>query len=132
MALTSCGQVCYPLKTPYLDGTTHGVFAPYSKLRGAVTPAERGIGAPQRTGPVTDLVKPPTPRRAAMSCARRLKRVFGIEIEGCARCGRKLKLIAKILAHLEKTASAQRARAAGAAAGQAALNPNVRCICAGL
>jgi len=45
-----------------------------------------------------------------MSCARRLKRVFGIEIEGCARCGGKLQVIAsieepqviaKILAHLE-------------------------------
>ena len=51
-----------------------------------------------------------------MSWARRLKRVFGIEIEDCARCGGKLKVIAsieepqviaKILAHLEKTAPAQ-------------------------
>ena len=51
-----------------------------------------------------------------MSWARRLKRVFGIEIESCARCGGKLKVIAsiedseviaKILAHLEKTAPAQ-------------------------
>ena len=49
-----------------------------------------------------------------MSWARRLKRVFGIEIEGCARCGGKLaiiasieepEVIAKILAHLEKTAA---------------------------
>jgi len=48
-----------------------------------------------------------------MSWARRLKRVFGIEIESCARCGGKLAIIAsveergviaKILAHLEKTA----------------------------
>ena len=48
-----------------------------------------------------------------MSWARRLKRVFGIEIEGCARCGGKLKIIAsieepeviaKILSHLERTA----------------------------
>ncbi len=44
-----------------------------------------------------------------MSWARRLKRVFGVEIESCARCGGKLKiiasieepqLIAKILSHL--------------------------------
>jgi hypothetical protein len=51
-----------------------------------------------------------------MSWARRLKRVFGIEIEACARCGGKLQviasieapeLIAKILAHLEKTAPDQ-------------------------
>jgi hypothetical protein len=45
-----------------------------------------------------------------MSWARRLKRVFGIEIACCARCGGKLQVIAsieepqviaKILAHLE-------------------------------
>ena len=51
-----------------------------------------------------------------MSWARRLKRVFGIEIDACARCGGKLKVlasieepavIAKILAHLQKTAPDQ-------------------------
>jgi len=51
-----------------------------------------------------------------MSWARRLKRVFGIEIEHCARCGGELKVIAsieepqviaKILAHLEKSAPVQ-------------------------
>jgi len=68
------GQVRYQLKTPYRDGTTHivmepldfmarlaalvppprmhltrfhGVFAPHSQLRAAVTPAHRGMGAPQ-------------------------------------------------------------------------------------
>jgi hypothetical protein len=49
-----------------------------------------------------------------MSWARRLKRVFGIEIEDCARCGGKLQVIAsieepqviaKILAHLEPSQS---------------------------
>lgn len=121
MTLTSSGQVRYQLKTPYRDGTTrlviepldlmarlaglvppprmhltryHGVFDPHSKLRAAVTPAHRGIGAPQRTGPVTDSVQPPTPRHAAMSWARRLKRVFGIEIEDCARCGGKPRVVA--------------------------------------
>lgn len=57
-----------------------------------------------------------TPCHVAMNWARRLKRVFGIEIEGCARCGGKLKIIAsieepeviaKMLAHLEKTAPDQ-------------------------
>ncbi len=47
------------------------------------------------------------------SMPRRLKRVFGIEIAGCARCGGKLRIIAsieepaviaRILAHLERTA----------------------------
>jgi hypothetical protein len=46
----------------------------------------------------------------------REQRVFGIEIEGCVRCGGKLKIIAsieepeviaKILAHVERTAPDQ-------------------------
>jgi K+-transporting ATPase ATPase A chain len=57
-----------------------------------------------------------TPRHVAMSWARRLKRVFGVEIECCARCGGELKiiasieepqLIAKILSHLERAAPEQ-------------------------
>jgi len=49
-----------------------------------------------------------------MSWARRLKRVFGVEIDQCARCGGKLRVsasieapavIATILAHLEHSAS---------------------------
>ena len=76
---------------------------------GGVTPAHRGMGAPQSL-PAAEVAKPPTPRPGAMSWARRLKRVFGIEIEDCARCGGKLQVIAsieepqviaKILAHLE-------------------------------
>ena len=60
--------------------------------------------------------KPSTPRHVAMSWARRLKRVFGVEIECCARCGGELKiiasieepqLIAKILSHLERAAPEQ-------------------------
>jgi len=55
-------------------------------------------------------------RRVALSWARRLKRVFGVQIEGCARCGGQLKiiasieeaqLIAKILSHLERAAAQQ-------------------------
>ena len=51
-----------------------------------------------------------------MNWARRLKRVFGIEIERCARCDGKLKIIAsieepqiiaKILSHFERTAPDQ-------------------------
>jgi hypothetical protein len=51
-----------------------------------------------------------------MSWARRLKRVFGVEIESCTRCGGKLKiiasieepqLIAKILSHMELAAPEQ-------------------------
>ena len=38
----------------------------------------------------------PTREDVRMNWARRLKRVFGIEIEQCARCGGKLKVIASI------------------------------------
>ncbi len=73
----------------------HGVFAPHRRLRAAVTAAHRGIGAPQPR-PAADPAKPPTPRHVAMNWARRLKRVFGIEIDTCARCGGR---------HLERTAA---------------------------
>lgn len=139
LALTPSGQVRYALKTPYRDGTTHivlepldlmarlaalvppprmqltrfhGVFAPHSKLRAAVTPAHRGVGSKGQGDQATD--PPITPRDVAMTWAQRLKRVFGVEINPCARCGGKLKVIAsieepqviaRILAHLEKTAA---------------------------
>jgi hypothetical protein len=138
--MTSSGQVRYQLKTPYRDGTTHivmepldliarlaalippprmhltryhGVFAPHSRLRARVTPAKRGVGATKPADQSGQPQQPATPRHVAMNWARRLKRVFGVEIEGCARCGGKLKIIAsieepaviaRILAHLDKTA----------------------------
>jgi hypothetical protein len=70
-----------------------GVFAPHSKLRAVITPAHRGTGASRRPGTAGDSGKPPTPEHVAMSGARRLKRVFGIEIESGARCGRKLAIM---------------------------------------
>jgi hypothetical protein len=141
LALTASGQVRYALKTPYRDGTTHivlepldlmarlaalvppprmhltrfhGVSAPHSKLRAAVKLAHRGLGAAQQAS--ADPAGLPTPRQVAMSWARRLKRVFGIEIDHCARCGGPLRIIAsieepgviaKILAHLERTVPEQ-------------------------
>jgi Putative transposase len=74
----------------------HGVFVPHSKLRAAVTPAHRGTSASKPRATAAESAEPPTPRRVAMSWARRLKRVFGIEIEDCARCGGQLKVIAGI------------------------------------
>jgi hypothetical protein len=55
----------------------HGVFAPNSPWRGAITPGRRGKGA-KRQEP--DAIEEDTPaaRRAAMSWAQRLKRVFGM------------------------------------------------------
>jgi hypothetical protein len=115
--LTAQGQVRYRLKTPYRDGTTHivlepldfiarlaalvpaprvhltrfhGVFAAHAALRAAITPGGRGLGAPK---PAAASARPKDIR---LNWARRLKRVFGIEIEECARCGGRLKVIASI------------------------------------
>jgi hypothetical protein len=142
LSLTAQGKVRYELKTPYRDGTTHvifepldfiarlaalvpkprvnltrfhGVFAPNSKHRVQVTPAKRGKGKKTK---VADEPQDPTPaeRRASMTWAQRLKRVFSIDIETCSGCGGAVKVIAciedpvvidKILTHLnEKAASA--------------------------
>jgi hypothetical protein len=138
LSLTPNGNVRYQLKTPYRNGTTHvifepldfiarlaalvpkprvnltrfhGVFAPNSSYRARVTPARRGRGS-QHTGR-TDREEQPTPaeRRAAMTWAQRLKRVFGIDIQTCPACGGAVRIIAciedpevieKILAHLDK------------------------------
>ena len=63
-----------------------------------------------------EAAKPSPPRHVGMSWARGLKRVFGVQIESCARCGGQLKiiasieepqLIAKILSHLERVAPEQ-------------------------
>jgi hypothetical protein len=115
--LTGQGQVRYRLKTPYRDGMTHivlgpldfiarlaalvppprvhltrfhGVFAAPAALRAAITPAGRGPGARQQAA----APERPSSNAVRMSWARRLKRVFGIEIERCARCGGRLKVIA--------------------------------------
>ncbi len=117
--LTAQGQVRYRLKTPYRDGTTHivlepldfiarlaalvpsprvhltryhGVFAANAALRAAITPAGRGTAVKPRAA----AVQAPTSQDTRMNWARRLKRVFGIEIEQCARCGGRLKVIASI------------------------------------
>jgi len=60
---------------------------------GPVTPARRGRGNQAR---VAD--EPPTPaqRRASMTWAQRLKRVFNIDIETCRECGGAVKVIACI------------------------------------
>jgi hypothetical protein len=139
LSLTPNGNVRYELKTPYRDGTTHvifepldfiarlaalvpkprvnltrfhGVFAPNSKYRARVTPAKRGRGGqPATTADPEE--RTPAERRAAMTWAQRLKRVFGIDIESCAACGGAVRIIAciedaavieKILAHLDSKA----------------------------
>ena len=138
LSLTRNGQVRYELKTPWRNGTTHvifepldfisrlvalvpkprvnltrfhGVFAPNSNYRALVTPAKRGKGKKARSFDEAQY-QTPAERRAAMTWAQRLKRVFDIDIGTCAECGGDVKIIASIedpvvirtiLAHLDKT-----------------------------
>ena len=137
LSIAAHGNIRYRLKTPYRDGTTHvifepldfiaklaalvprprvnltryhGVFAPNSRIRAQITPPARRSAAPAPSPEVS-----PTPARAGMSWAQRLKRVFNIDIETCGVCGGTLKVIAciedpaviqKILSHLEQKANA--------------------------
>ena len=122
LSLTANGNVRYQLKTPYRDGTTHvifepldfivrlvalvpkprvhltrfhGVFAPNSAHRARVTPAKRGKGNKASASHGSEDATP-AERRAAMTWAQRLKRVFNIDIETCNACGGKVKIIARI------------------------------------
>jgi len=117
--------VVYTLKTPYRDGTTqvvfdrgghppvdfiarlaalvpklrvnltryHGVLAPNHRWRGLVTPARRGKGVKFTSNAE---VRTAAERHAAMTWAQRLKRVFNIDIELCARCGGSARVMACI------------------------------------
>ena len=74
-----------------------------------MTPAKRGRGGRHATT-ADPKERTPAERRAAMTWAQRLKRVFGIDIETCPACGGAMRIIAciedpdvieKILAHLD-------------------------------
>jgi hypothetical protein len=137
LSMTRNGRVRYELKTPWRNGTTHiifepldfisrlvslvpkprvnltrfhGVFASNSKYRALVTPAKRGRGKIVKA--LND--QTPAEKRASMTWAKRLKRVFDIDIEICSECGGDVKIIAniedpaviqKILTHLEDNAT---------------------------
>jgi len=73
----------------------HGVFAPHSRFRAAVTPAHRGAGSPKQSVPSGEQDRPAATRHLAMNWARRLKRVFGTEIDTCTRCGGKLGILSQ-------------------------------------
>jgi len=139
LSMTRNGRVRYELKTPWRNGTTHvifepldfisrlvslvprprvnltrfhGVFAPNSKYRARVTPAKRGKR--KKCHSVDDTNHTPAEKRASMTWAKRLKRVFNIDVETCDKCGGDARIIAsiedpvviqKILAHLDNTAS---------------------------
>jgi len=69
------------------------VFAPNSKHRAQVTPVKRRKVKKIR---LLDEDQTPAERQAAMTWAQRLKRVFGIDIESCKKCGGDVKIIASI------------------------------------
>ena len=140
LSLLDDGRIRYELKTPYRDGATqvifepldflarlaalvpkprvnltrfHGVFAPNSQYRIQVTPSKRGKGS-KRNVEEEGQCQSPAARRAAMSWAQRLKRVFNIDIQTCSKCGGAVNVIAciedplvidKILTHLDKKAA---------------------------
>jgi hypothetical protein len=90
-----------PRVPPFVDPPGYARRQPESTLVSRppvaiITPAHRGTGASRRPGTAAESGKPPTPKHVAMSGARRLKRVFGIEIESGARGGGKLAIIASI------------------------------------
>ena len=140
LSMTRNGRVRYELKTPWRNGTTHvifepldfisrlvslvprprvnltrfhGVFAPNSKYRARVTPAKRGKGKTAKT-PKGAPDQTPAEKRASITWAKRLKRVFYIDIETCGECGGDARIIAsiedpvviqKILTHLDDNAA---------------------------
>lgn len=70
-------------------------FTPLSGRRHVlVTPAKRGKGLKKSVQPNNSPIA--TERRASMSWAQRLKRMFNIEIETCSSCGDAIKVNASI------------------------------------
>jgi len=128
---TAGGQVVYSLKKPYSDGTTHivmtklellekiaaiiprpkihltryhGALGPHYKHRKMIVPKPPPT---KEVPPATEQAEPVS--KARITWARLLKRVFNIDVEICADCGGKAKVIAaiedpvvirKILSHL--------------------------------
>jgi hypothetical protein len=129
------GQVVYKLKRAYDDGTTHivlsplefmerlaslvprprvnlsryhGIFAPHAKYRKLITPKPpQEVATDADKCEAADSDKPKSKYR--IHWAQLLKRVFGVDLETCVKCGKKTKIIAaildpkvvvKILAHL--------------------------------
>ena len=125
LSLTRNGQLRYELKTPWRNGTTHvifepldfisrlvslipkprvnltrfhGVFAPNSKYRAQVTLAKRGRGKKIKM-PKGAQDQTAAEKRASMTWAQRLKRVFNIDTETCDKCGGNVRIIACIRLH---------------------------------
>ena len=143
LSLTRGGNVRYQLKTPYRDGTTHVIFEPldfiarlaaWYRSQSQPNPLPRGVRTQQsapgvghagktgqgQQGQGADEPATPAQRRASMTWAQRLKRVFNIDIETCSGCGGAMKVIAciedpivikQILDHLKHKAETSGTRA---------------------
>lgn len=115
LKLKSNGDVLLRLKKPYSDGKSHLVFSPLEFLEklAALVPPPRahltrfhGILAPHAKARSKVVPKPEAkkaeggrevPRKARISWAKLLKRVFGIDMESCAHCGGKMELLSAIM-----------------------------------
>jgi len=133
--------VRYELKTQYRDGTTHvifepkdfiarlaalvppprvnltryhGVFAPNSPYRRLIVPKKVVKESSSDSANDESFIHNELERRAKMTWAQRLKRVFDIQINICEHCGGTVKVIAciedrdtidKILNHVRKKES---------------------------
>ena len=119
LSVNDHGQVIYKLKTAYQNGTTHivlspldflsrlssliprprvhlirfyGVFAPHCKYRSLITPKSTS----NETSSIEKAENKKTKKFYSMGWAKRLKRVFGIDIQVCLRCGGKVRIISAI------------------------------------
>ena len=97
----------------WLDYIRRDLFAPNSKHRAPVDAGGKGQG-PQSQLVNRDRSPPPVERRASMTWAQRLKRVFNIDIETSRHCAAAVRIIActedpvviqKILTHLANNAT---------------------------
>ena len=141
------GRVVYRYRHPFRDGSTHVVFEPLdfisrlatlvprprlnlTRFQGVFAPnfKHRNMVVPRRARGRVDSDKP----RAPMSWARRLKRVFAIDIEACPLCGGKLRviacieepwLIARILDHVQGCEEGTGPQARGPPSPNQALEP---------
>ncbi len=75
----------------------HGVFAPAARLRSAVTAlAKRELPYVQQPEPEVGPITASLRRASRLDWAALLKRVFEIDILGCARCGARMRVVAFI------------------------------------
>lgn len=115
LSLNARGQVVYKLKKSYDNGTTHIVLDPLDFLSrlAALIPRPRvnltryhgvfaanfkyrGLVVPKRPKPEKQESSDEGSKTSRMNWARRLRRVFQIDVETCPACGGSVKVISAI------------------------------------